>query len=389
MQNRKRLCFSSFDFIRRLPVSNPVVSFLFSNVGGPACMVVSNVAVLPWCAHRISSWKSRKLPGKSVVQNTEILVFIGLFFNTFVSPSVATIIFSTDCFQGFFWLWTRCAPTATPSLSTTVTIKPPDLEPFITTILSAGDVCDTTFRAGYCVRGFLSWIGPFMIRKYLIYSFVGPLIILIRGSVKDGFVCQSRFKKIREFLRYEFTPCRNISLVLSQFEVAVVVGAFVPLLLPAALLSFLTNWWACKTVVVDQPPEHFGERWHSSEVKALEQELQQIEESHQMGRMLKFIFFSPILLSSFGVVYWIANNIRDPRIPVVHGVEVMFVVLAICLLFPLYYFGEKNHWACCVYSPKTNRGTRSKGPSLRSPLISRELASTLSSMSAGSIQRRS
>ena len=54
-------------------------------------MALANTLVLP----RVAQWTS----GSSGVATATILVFVALFHNTIIAPSLATLLFSEDCFQ--------------------------------------------------------------------------------------------------------------------------------------------------------------------------------------------------------------------------------------------------------------------------------------------------
>ncbi len=84
----------------------------------------------------------------------------------------------------------------------------------------------------------MEWVGPFMLRKYLVYAVVGPSVVLIRSSGPVRRWCGGRFS-------YRVGTV-DLAVWVSQFEVAVVLGAFVPLLLPVAALGFAANQWTLR-----------------------------------------------------------------------------------------------------------------------------------------------
>lgn len=74
-----------------IPVGSSAFKFLFSSVSAPILMALANTLVLP----RVAQWTS----GSSGVATATILVFVALFTNTIIAPSLATLLFSEDCFQ--------------------------------------------------------------------------------------------------------------------------------------------------------------------------------------------------------------------------------------------------------------------------------------------------
>ena len=66
-------------------------------------------------------------------------------------------------------------------------------------------------------------------RKFLLQAFVGPALVLVRSLRVVGRCCPR--------LAFSLDPSKSLPVLVSQFEVAVCLGAFVPLLLPAATLA--------------------------------------------------------------------------------------------------------------------------------------------------------
>ena len=206
-----------------LDVEDPLVSYSLKAVA-PGLMLLANQVVLPQAAQAISTRVARvsgsRAPASSPM--AAVLLFVALFINTILMPSVTTIFFSTSCFQGFFRLWTRCELGHVHELDTNATIRLGSSFSLNAAVLRGADLCGDTslfsnfrtgaartrscvccvvggnadglaFPAGYCSRGFIEWVGPFMMR-YLVRGRVFPTLCLTsrccsRGALVAGNFC--------------------------------------------------------------------------------------------------------------------------------------------------------------------------------------------------------
>jgi len=235
-----------------LPVSSPYFTVIFNRLSAPLLMALSNTVVLPASARALTRWRTRTLGRHTAPMSISILVLVGLFFNTFVLPSVATLIFSQGCFQGIFSIWTPCSSNV-DLFEQTFTVSRLWMEPKDVKILSREDICTPfQFRAGYCTREYVEWVGPFFVKKLFFYACLGPFFIFIRNT--------NTFRKCFPRFAYSFDPSAAVPVHFAQFEAAVVLGPFVPVLLPFGLMALGANMWAHYRALLIRP-EFQVQRW--------------------------------------------------------------------------------------------------------------------------------
>ena len=265
-----------------IPVDNQAFQVLFSEVAAPGLMVLSNSVVIPWAA------RSTATRFKSVTTATVILVFVGLFTNTLVAPTVATVLFDTNCMRGFFLMWDQCEPQNLHQLTSNITVRTSFGRVVNVTVLSGKDVCSASqLRYGFCSRAFVGWVGPFMARKFLFFAFVSPGLLLLCSSLCHKLPCRWEEKRVR--------VGNDLPLLLSQFEVAAILanGAFVPVLLPVALLSFTTNLFARRWVLLSS---------------GCGVELAMGTTDVGVSRFLVYMFLSPVLLGLLVCLFFWENS---------------------------------------------------------------------------------
>jgi len=319
-----------------IPVEDPVFKLLFSNVAAPVVMVLSNSVVIPWIA------RSTAARFNSVPTAAAILVFVGLFINSLVTPSLAMVVFDSNCMRGFFGLWSLCESQNHQQLTSNITVDVGyGLFFFNVTVLEAKDICTgSQLRYGFCFRSIVGWVGPFMIRKFLYFAFLPPGLLLLRIFVCRNLACRRQQKAVQ--------VSSNLPLLLSQFEVAAILGAFVPVLLPAALLGFITNLLVRRWSLLS-----FG-----SDV-----ELVDGTSSLVLSRFLAYMFLSPILLSFAVFLFFWENSaavLEGRDLPVLSGLPVAVTVLAFSVGFSTYlYFrvfrARKHELHAKLFEPLNSR----------------------------------
>ena len=226
-------------------------------------------------------------------------------------------------------LWSLCSQTPSP-FDANATIKVPYQSAWSIRVIDSRAVCGvaapfTQLRTGYCSRAFFEWVGPFMVRKYLIYALVGPALVLLRSSVLWRRYCH-------RLGRYQISAT-DAPVRLSQFEVAVILGAFAPAVLPVALLAFVSNLLASKLAL-----RHFPEALRRGEGG-----IAQVRYS----LLLQYLFVAPLLFSASGCLFLLENHVADSTSGVqLAGAPLLFALLAAVVATPL------GHCLC----------TRSVGP---------------------------
>jgi len=252
------------------PTTSPLLRFVVNKYVAPAWVVLVNYVFLPkitcfFVALECGGRKSRSqkirfrgnnsyvLPGVEDTQSFRNAVswrmVIGLLFNTLLCPILATIMFSQDCFRGFFSFWSLC----------NVDSKAFDLEFDLqlwnssTPILwKTAQTCRFSFRRGYCIRQILNVLSPFIIIKFLIEASVCPFWYLIKSKAPQikkwitdhvGYQLDKLDDQLDPKQHQDSVDCVIIyAQLLAQLQVAVVLGGFIPLLLPVSCLAFWTNY---------------------------------------------------------------------------------------------------------------------------------------------------
>jgi hypothetical protein len=167
-----------------------------------------------------------------------------------------------------------------------------------------------------------------MIRKFIVTMSLGPSLSFLAACVRT--CCGTHTRPL--------DPVKVVPVLLSQFEVAVVLGAFVPALLPVALLSFLINLWSMKEVA------------HTASTQSLLEKHQDL----YYPMVVRYMFACPVLLSLFACVFFwensphegsiLSNPWFDSRLPALDGLPIMLALLALVVVVPIGYAGWA--WKC-------------------------------------------
>ena len=169
-----------------------------------------------------------------------------------------------------------------------------------------------------------------MVRKFLFFAFVSPGLLLLRTSL-----CR---KLVGRWLG-RVQVGNDLPLLLSQFEVAAILGAFVPVLLPVALLSFTTNLLARRWVLL-------------SSGSGLE--LAGATSAVEFTRFLAYLFLGPVLLSFAVCLFFWENSasvVEGLGLPVLSGLPVALAVSVLSIAVSLVYLRVNPPYASHLKEP--------------------------------------
>jgi len=231
-------------------------------------------------------------------------ILIGRVLNTLVLPIVLTLYLDHGCFQGFMSFWNPCQlgngslnlPSGCPFNVTEYTGSGLAVVHQYSCVTLQEDVCTKHFQAGKCSRRVVELLGLVWAQMLAIAASIEPMLSL---CLSPHCVQMAVVRPLRRLRGCDDVPKLDLhkewAILLSQIELIVCVGPFVPILVPLGIVAL----WLRSLVL----------RFHCQIGLYSNGCLTSLDDLQPCNPPFGYLWLSNLLLAAFGVCFFVVNQL--------------------------------------------------------------------------------